>query len=58
MLGRDADVEYLGRVKMVLSSCMDGIKFADPANIRKAHEELMTPVRTKAIHSVNNTKFK
>ena len=28
---------------------MGGINFADPAYIRKAHEELMTQVRTEAI---------
>ena len=46
----DADTQYLGRVKMALSSC---INFAYPANIRKAHEELMTQVKTKAIHISN-----
>ena len=55
---RDADAEYLGRVKMVLRSCMGGINFPDLANIRKAHEELMTWVRTKLYILVINTKFK
>ena len=35
---RNADAEYLGRVKMALSSCVGGIIFADAANIRKAHK--------------------
>ena len=39
---RDADADYLGRVKIALRSHVGGINFADPANIRKAHEELMT----------------
>ena len=47
---QDADVEYLGRVKIALSSHMGSINFADPANIRNVHEELMTQVRTKAVH--------
>ena len=53
---RDADVEYLGRVKMVLSSHMGDINFADPDNTRKAHKELMTRVRTEAIHISNKYK--
>ena len=53
---RNADAEYLGRVKIVLSSCMGGIHFADPASIRKAHKELMTQVRTEAIHISNKYK--
>ena len=39
---QDADVEYLGRVKMALSSHMGSIIFVDPANIRKTHKEIMT----------------
>ena len=34
---QDANTEYLGRVKMVLSIHLSSINFADPANIRKAH---------------------
>ena len=49
-------MEYLGRVKMTLSSNMSGNNFADPVNTRKAHEELMTQGRTKAIHI--STKYK
>ena len=36
----DTDVEYFGRVKMVLSSHVGSINVAYPANIRKAHKEL------------------
>ena len=54
---RDADAEYLGRVKMALSSHTGGINCAVPADIRKAHEELMTQVRTKAIHISNKYKI-
>ena len=39
---RDGDAENSGRVKMALSSCVVGINFADLANIRKAHKELVT----------------
>ena len=46
----DADVDYLGRFKTVLSSRVSSINFADPANIRKVHRELMGQVRTEAIH--------
>ena len=53
----DADAEYFGKVKMTLSSWMGGFNFADPANIRKAHEELMTQVRTKAMHISNKNKI-
>ena len=49
---QDTDAEYLGRIKMALS-----INVVDPANIRKAHEELMTQVRTKAIHISNKYKI-
>ena len=48
---QDADAECLRRVKMMLSSCMGSINFADPANIRKVHEDLMIQVRTKTIHT-------
>ena len=41
-LKRDAYTEYLGRVKMALSSCMDGINLANLVNTRKAHKEHMT----------------
>ena len=54
---RDADAEDLGRVKMVLSSPVGGISFKDPANIRKAHKELMIHVRTKAINISNKYKI-
>ena len=42
---------------MVLSSCVGGINFVDPANIRKAHKELVIQVRTKAIHISNKYKM-
>ena len=54
---RDADAEYLGRFKMALNTCMGGINFTDPANIRIAHEELMTQVRTEVIHISNKYKM-
>ena len=54
----DADVEYIGRGKMALSSHMSGINFADSTNIRKAPNKLMTQVRTEAIHITNKYKFK
>ena len=50
---QDANAEYLGRVKMALNSCVGGINFVDPANIRKAPEKLMTQVCTEAIHVSN-----
>ena len=53
----DADTQYLGRVKLALSSQIGSINFADPANIRKADEELMNQVRTKAIHIDNKYKI-
>ena len=39
---QDVDGEYLGKVKMALNSHVGSINFADPANIRKAHKEIMT----------------
>ena len=42
---------------MALSSHMGGIIFADPANIRKGYEELMTQVRTEAIHISNKYRI-
>ena len=36
---KDANVEYLHRVKMALSSHVGGINITDTVNIRKAHEE-------------------
>ena len=36
---------------------MGSINFADQANIRKAHKELMTQVRTEAIHISNKYKI-
>ena len=36
---------------------MGGINFADPGNIRKAHEELMTQVRTRTKHISNKYKI-
>ena len=54
---RDADVEYLGRVKMVLSSHVHRINFADPANMRKAQKQLMIQVRTEAMHFNNKYKI-
>ena len=50
-------MEYFGRVKMAPRTCMGDINFADPANIRKAHKELMTQVRTKAIYISNKYKI-
>ena len=50
---RDADMEYLGRVKTMLNSHMGGIKFADPVNTRKAHKELVIQVRPTAIYISN-----
>ena len=38
---------------MVLSSHVGSINYAAPANIRKAYEELMSQVRTEAIHISN-----
>ena len=54
---RDADAEYLGRVKIVLSGCVGGINFADLANIRKAHKELMNQVRTNTVHISHECKI-
>ena len=54
----DADAEYLGRVKIALSTVIGGISFADPVNTRKAHEELMNQVRNKAIHVSHKYKVK
>ena len=53
----DADERYLCKIKMVLCSHVGGINFADPANIRKTHEELVTQIRTKAIHISNKYKI-
>ena len=54
---QDADVGYLGRVRMVLHSHVGSINFADLANIRRLHKELMCQVRTEAIHFSNNYKI-
>ena len=54
---QDANVEYLGRYKMVLSIFVGSINFVDPAKIREAHEKLMNQVRTKATHISNKCKF-
>ena len=43
-MGKGADAEYVCRVKIGPSNSMGSINFADPANIRQAHEELMTQV--------------
>ena len=43
---------------MVLSHHMDSIIFADPANIRKAHIELISQVSTIAIHISNKEPIK
>ena len=53
----DVDIEYLGMVRMALHSCMGSINFANPANIRKVHKELMNQVRTNAIHINNKYKM-
>ena len=42
---------------MVLRSCVGSIKFVHPANIRKAHKELMMQIRTEAIHIVIKYKI-
>ena len=42
---------------MLQSSHMGCINMAGPANIRKAHEELMSQVRTEAIHITNKYKI-
>ena len=42
---------------MALSSHLGGISFADPTNIRRAHEELMTQVGTKSMHIGNKYKI-
>ena len=42
---------------MALSSCVGSINFAHHANIRKTHEELMSQVRTEAIHICNKHKI-
>ena len=42
----------------MLSSCTGDINFTDPVNTRKSHEELMTQVRTEAIHVSNKYKVK
>ena len=42
---------------MALHSHVGSINFADPANIRKVHEELMSQVRTKAIYISNKYKI-
>ena len=42
---------------MVLSSHVGSINLADPANIGKAHEELMVWVRTESIHIRNKLKI-
>ena len=46
-------MEYLGRGKMVLSSHVVSINFANPANMRKVHKELLSQVRTSAIYISN-----
>ena len=38
----DTDADYLDKFRLVLLSHMSTIDFADPANIRKAHKELMS----------------
>ena len=50
-------MEYLGKVKVAISSYMGTINFADPTNIRKVHKELMSQVRIKAIHISNKYKI-
>ena len=44
-------------LKWCLGSHVGSINFADLTNIRKAHEELMHQVRTKAIHISNKYKI-
>ena len=42
---------------MALSSHMGRINFADPSNIRKVHKEIITWVRTEALHISSKYKM-
>ena len=53
---RDADTDYLGSVKIVLSSLIGGNNFVDPGNTRKARKDLMNKAGTEAIHISNKYK--
>ena len=46
---QDADVEYLGRVRMALCSHVGSIIFTDSANIIQVHDALMSEVRIEAM---------
>ena len=50
---QDTNAETLGRVRLVLNSHGGGINFVDPVNIRKVQKELMSQVRTEALHISN-----
>ena len=50
-------MEYLGGFRMALHSHMGSINFADSTNIRKVHKELISQVRTEAIHISNKYKI-
>ena len=47
-----------GKVKIILRRCMCSINFADPANIRMVHKDVIRQVRNEAIHIRINAKFK
>ena len=49
----DADVEHFGRVKLVLLGYLGSSNFADPANIKKVHRELISQIRTEALNFNN-----
>ena len=53
---QDAEVEYLGRVRMTLHSCVGSITFASPVNIRQVHETVMNEVRNEATYISNKYK--
>ena len=50
---RDAEADYLSRLKITLRSCISDINFTDTVNTKNVHEELMNGVWNDAIHISN-----
>ena len=53
----DAEVEYLGRVRMALIGHVGSINFTDQANIRQVHKSLMNERRNKTTYISNKYKI-
>ena len=55
---RDAEEDYLTRVKIALRGCVSDINFMDPVMRSEEHVELMNQVRNEAICISSNMPYK